>query len=489
MNPCIVSYLKLCRPFVLPAPWSCCQTDECSLLGPADPTAALALLLEEHDPQQLVMSGIVQIDADGRPALHPILKAPDVGFVVLRDTLTGGFRNLMAESGCVLGDTAPMFEVLGDKHTFDALDVAEQEMFLTDTITDTVLLRSFGLAAAPIAGLSRLNQAGIDLLCEHYGAKQRRSDREKEEQKCAQQDDHGFESATDPHDPLQNQRACASKASSGPTAAPRFPPYIVPGAASGYVGKEQADFVQLTLVRWSPHLMSMADPASMQPAIDELSALKRHRRLDIDEVNQWTPTERDLETIRFTLARGEPHWIKEAFLDSVDPGVGMLGDGGAPPAVVAPPMDLAGAVEQLHDSMIGDAGKPSRERHKEALHNYHRVVARQVTRPLLRQAEAAADPLERAFQLQFAQLNALFLEKAPTVRENVLLGLTQRREESVKGGDKSVSELLAISSQMVSLAKEMTKWKPRPTSVPRSSPMPKLNLSRRFADSDLVTQN
>lgn len=489
MNPCIVSYLKLCRPFVLPAPWSCCQTDECSLRGPADPTAALALLLEEHTQQQLVASGIVQIDADGRPALHPMLEAPDVGFVVLRDTLTGGFRNLMTDSGCVLGDTAPMFEVLGDKHTFDALDVAEQAMFLTDTITDTVLLRSFGLAAAPIAGLAHLNQAVIDLLCEHYGAKQRLSDREEEEQQYAQQDDHGFESAPDPQDPLQEKGARTSTPSAGATAAPRVPPYIVPGAASGYVGKEQADFVRLTLTRWSPCLMSMADPASMQSAIEELRALKRHRRLNIDEVHQWTPTESELETIRFELTRGEPNWIKGAFLDCVYSGVGMLWYGTEPPVVVAPPMDLAGAVEQLQEAMLGATDEDSRKRRKEALHHYHRVVARQITRPMLRQAEAAADPLERALQLQFVQLNALFLEKAPKVRENVLLGLTQQREESVKGRDKSVSELLAISSQMVSLAKEMMKWKPRPTSPLRSSPLPKLNLSRRFTDSDLIMQN
>lgn len=489
MTTCIDSYLELCRPFVLPSPWNCCAADEYSRQGPPNPAAALATLMERHSEQRLMNSGIVKKDADGRLVLHPLLAAPDVAFVVLIDTATGRIYNLMTEAGCVLGDKAPMFEVLGDKHTFDALDAAEQEVFLTDTITDAILLRSFGLAAAPICGLSRLNQAGIDLLCEHYGAKQRLSDREEDELQSARQDDHGFESAPNPQDPLQKQRSHPSTMSTGPAAASQPPRYIVPGSASGYVGKEQADFVRLTLVRWIPHQLSMAEPASMPSLIDELVALQRHRRLNIDEVHQWTPTESDLETIRFALTRNESSWIKEAFLDSVYSGVGMLWYGMSKPAVTSLPTDLAGAVEHLQQTMQGAADKDGRDRRRQALRNYHQVVARQITRPMLRQAEATADPLDRALQLQFVQLNTLFLEKAPTVRERMLLGLAQPGEESAKAGDKSVSELLAISSQMVALAKEMTKWKPRPMSTPSRTPMPKSNLSRRFADSDLVAQN
>lgn len=490
MNSCLESYLELCRPFALPAPWNCCAADKHALQGPPDPAAALASLAERHSAQRLLRSGIVKKDADGHLALHPKLAAPDVGFVVLIDTATGRIYNIMTEAGCVLGDKAPVFEVLGDKHTFDALDdVAEQEVFLTDTITDTILLRAFGLAAAPIVGLSRLNQAGVDLLCEHYGAKRRLSEREEEELEDAQQDDHGLESAPDPRDPLHRQRSHAAKVNSGPTTAAKAPRYVLPGAASGYVGKQQADFIRLTLVRWNPYRMSTTDPASMQPAIDELLALKRHRRLNLDEVHQWTPEESELETVRFALARGEPDWLRSAFLDCVHSGIDMLWIVRPEPAIQSLPTDLAGAVEHLQETMQGAVDKDSRDRRRQALHNYNRVVARQVTRPMLRKAEGATDPLDRALQLQFVQLNTLFMEKAPTVRERMLLGLSQQGEESLKGGDKSVSELLAISSQLVALAREMTKWKPRPMAAPPRTPTPKLNLSRRFADSDLITQN
>lgn len=488
MDSCFDSYLELCRPFAFPAPWNCCEADKHSLLGPTDPAAALASLMERHSEQSLVRSGIVKKDADGRLALHPMLAAPDVAFVVLIDTTTGRVRNLMTEAGCVLGDKAPIFEVLGDKHTFDALDMDEQAVFLTDTINDTILLRSFGLAAAPIAGLNRLNQQGINLLCQYYGVTQRLSERQHEEQfeSQSQQDDHGLESAPDPNDPLYRSGLRRATPNVGSAGMPGMPPYILP--SSGYVGKDEPP-IRLTLVRWRLCLMSKTDPVSMQAAVDELKVMARYRHLDIGELSQWTPSERDFEAIRFALSRGESVWIKDALLDGIYSGVGKLDHLKTKPAMVTPPTDLAGAVEHLHETMLVTTDEKSRQRRKEALHNYHRVVARQVTGPMLRQAEAAVDPLDRALQLQFVQLNALFLEKAPTVREQMLQGLSPQREESLKGTDKSVSELLAISGQMVSLAKEMTKWKPRPTSMPSRTPTTKLNLSRRFADSDLVSQN
>jgi hypothetical protein len=487
MNRCIASYLELCRPFQLPAPWSSCQADESSLLGPSDPAAALSLLTKRHKKQQLSKSGIVRTDPAGQLALHPMLALPDVGIVVLLDSSTGQLRNLVTETGGVLGDKAPVFEVLGDQFTLDALKRADQAVFVTESITDTVLLRSFGMAAAPIAGLVRLNQQSLDLLCQHYGLKQGLSDREQVQQDFSDQDDHGCESVPNSQRPLHAQDTAMSAASCDPTAASRLPSYMVP--ESGYAGKKQDDFVRLTLVRWTPHLMSETDPASMRLAIDELKALKHYRRLDTYEVHQWTPPDSELAAIRFALSRGEPNWIKGTFLDSVYSSIGTI-DVKAKEVVVALPQDIAGAVEHLHDAMlVPEPDDKSCERRKDALHNYHRVVERQITRPMLRQAAAATDPVGRALRLQFSQLNALFLEKAPIVREHMMLGVVEPREGSVKGGDKSVSELLAICNQLVSLAKEITKSNPCSMSAPSSLPAPKPNLFRRFADSDLARQN
>lgn len=162
-------------------PWDFCSADECSLVGPSDPITALALLTESHSDEQLLDSGIAIANPDGRLSLHSLLTTPNVLLVTLFDTNRGELLNLMTEVGCVLGDNIPMFEVVHDNRTRDAFDL-EQSIFVTESIADTMLLRSFGVAAAPISGFDRFNQRGIELLYEHYGLAQYPSEREKEEE-------------------------------------------------------------------------------------------------------------------------------------------------------------------------------------------------------------------------------------------------------------------------------------------------------------------
>ena len=102
---------------------------------------------------------------------------------------------------------------------------------------------------------------------------------------------------------------------------------------------------------------------------------------------------------------------------------------------------------------------------------YHRMAAKHVTGPLLRQAEAAQDPVERSQRLMLAQLNALFLDKMATVRERVLLDRRQGAPSGAEPGKtRSVSELLAISQQLITLVK----------AIPRCGPYPSLPKTRNF---------
>lgn len=482
MDACLTAYLNLCRPYQLPEPWQCCVADPNSRLGPADPAAAFAALQVNHQAKKLVAAGIARLGPTGQLELHPFLAEPNVGLVLLHDTKTGNLCNLMTEQGCVFGDRVPVFEVLGDRRTFEMLDGAEQAMFATDTIHDAILLRSFGLPAAPVVGLDRLNQQAVDLLCQYYGTEQEMSERESEEQYLAtmNQSDHGHESAVNPQDPLQRRRGGAARAT------PAMPPYIVPG--SGNVGPDKEDGIRLTLVRWTIHAMSKTDAPSMQRTIDELMTLAKHRRLELNEISNWTPTDQNFESLRFALDRREPDWIKSALLDCSFEGISNIEYAKTKTIAVAPPTSLAAAVDHLQGMMLKSPDEKSRQRLKEALNNYHRVVGQQVTVPLLRQAEAAGEPLERAMQLQFAQLNALFLEKAPRVREQTLLGLVQRNPETGKLEDKGVNELLAISAQLVALAKEL-KWKSRRPMKTSRVPTSKFIPARRFGNSDLVAKN
>jgi len=490
MHPCLAAYLKLCRRFQFSPPWDGCSADERSLFGPSDPKAALIDLSAEFSAEQLVDSGIARFGVEERLTLHPMLATPDVVIITLLDTATGELRNLMTETGCVFGADASAFQVLGDKHTFNAV-ANDRTVFLTATIADTVLLRSFGLAAAPTVDLVRLNQHGIELLCEYYGCTQNPSEREEEELvRQTQAEDREVEApgsaagAAPDHVPSVGPNG-HSNAHTGVASAP--PSLLVPD--TGYLGTEDEDFIKLVVVRWSPQSVSSAEAPPVKRAIEELKGLQRHRRLDIHEINQWIPSDSDLEKIRFALERKDATWARDALLDSIYSGVRSLGSAHVASAKVAPAADFAGAVKELQEALLGGSEEPCRQNRKEALCNYARVVAASLTGPMMRQAEAIVDPFDRALLLQFVQLNALFMDKAPLVREQALQRLTAPRQESLKdGGDKSVAELLAISSQIVSLAKEM-KWKTRLTTAPGSLPAAKTHPSRRFAASDLALKN
>lgn len=489
MHLCIASYLQLCRPYQFSDPWGFCTVDECSMVGPSDPKTALMLLVEEYAEEQLATSGIMRLDSDGQWAFHSLLADPDVPFVLLFDTTTGKFRDLMTESGCLLGADIPMFEVLHDKRTSDAVG-SEPSVFVTGTIADTILLRSFGLAAAPISGFCSLNQRGIEMLCEHYGFVRSPSDRELEEEHDGrpQQGESMTSDAPSIKSAAETLGVHGTKPPADSPAGPRLADYVRIGAK--VTETQETDAFRLVFVRWCPSRMSSTEPESIQRAITELKSLQRHRRLEIDEVDQWIPLDPDLETIRFALARRESNWVSAAVLDCIFSGRGTLCHQKTAPTVVAPPTDVAGAVAALQEAMLGTVDAKSRQRRKEALHNYHRVIARRVTEPMLRQAQETSDPFDHALQLQFVHLNALFMETAPTVREQVLQGIIPRGGEGFKNGwDKSVSELLAISAQMVSIAKEMKTWKPRRTTTPRAPTSSKSAHSRRFADSDLAMKN
>ncbi len=481
MESCWAAYLRLCHPYRLPEPWQNCPVDPNSRLGPADPAAAFAALQADYQAEELVAAGIARLGSGGQIEPHPTLAQASVGLVLLFDQ-SGDICNLMTDRGCVLGNRAPVFEVLSDRRTVEMLEGPVRSMFATDTIADTILLRSFGLPAAPIVGLDRLNQHAVDLLCQNYGVVQGASPREQDEQDWAamRENGHGHEAAVHPQDPMPSGTDCAAPA------APKMPPYIAPASAN--VGQDDAGHIRLTFVRWTIHAMSKTAPPSLQRTIDGLMKLKKYRRLELNEITEWTPADRDLQSLQFALDQREPDWIKSALLDCAFYGFSNIEDAGTRTTTVAPPAGLAAAMDHLQGIMLQAPHDMSRQRMKEALCNYHRTVNQQITVPLLRQAAAASDPLDRAMQLQFAQLNALFLEKAPRVREQALAGLVERNPKTGKLDDQGVHELLAMCAQLVALAKEM-KWNSRRAVKTSRVTTSKFILARRFGNSDLVAQN
>jgi hypothetical protein len=487
LSPCIASYISLCRPFELPAPWSCCTADRWSLIGPTEPRAALNQLIAQQGEQAVLDSGLARIGSDGQIALHPSLGAPDVPLIVLRDSMTGGFRDIVTESGCVISDRLPLFEVLADKHSFDTLMPSRRFVLLARDIRDAVILRSLGLAAAPITGVCDLTGRDVEWLGKFYGVKREPSLREREEAEEQQDAGSAFAGQQDDEDNDADLKADAELPPSPFNSSPRCaePRYIIRG--SGYMGTENDDHVQLVLVKWSVHEMSLVEPAVTLRAVTALNELYRYRQVDVSEMSTWRPSDDQLAAIRFGLSRQEARWATDALLDSLHGSMRRLEVARSSGLSKESVADLESARKALDKVLFGGSGTDGRHR-VPAVQHYVQTAGDQLCSLIMRRAKAATNPVELSLLLQFADLNALFLGQAPLASENVLRGLTQGVD--VAQVEKQIKSVLALSNKLVTVGKELSRCKTQSSTPPRQPrAIPMFKSSPRFGNSDLVKQN
>jgi hypothetical protein len=154
-----------------------------------------------------------------------------------------------------------------------------------------------------------------------------------------------------------------------------------------------------------------------------------------------------------------------------------------------PPIDLASAFDGLCGHLLGAGYDRSPERRQQALREYVQATSRLVTAPLLREAELARDPVRQLLWLQLAELNSAFVGKSAVAREQQLKEMTRGISDS-DSHSKLVPEMLAISARIIAIAKELSRCKEtRPQARAARPAPPKFELSKRFGNSELVTQN
>ena len=424
-------YLALCEPWRFTDTWACIPADPSAFRGPLNPAAALAALTEKFSEQQLLDAGLVRRDVDGTLSMHALLAEPDVAIVALREPATGYVSNLMTTRGCVTGGRWPLFAARSDAHTLKALELSSGALLLTGDVEDTILFRSLGLPAVPIAGVADFSHQDLLLLDESFGVA------------------HGPD---DDPEPYEEQSIGPTDPANSPVGSPTAvagPSYLPFGNASD---SELDEEIRLTVVRWSPRSLSPAECDTVTQAVRYLHELEKFRRLDLGVVNEWLATADLLERIEFALARQEPSWVIDAVLDSLL--LARSFQSGQRSAEKNAPDDLVTVIEQLQDAHLEQHDPGGRNRQKASL-AYRRMVTRQITGPMRRQALAAADPSEQARQMIFAELFDVFVQKVQSV--NVALSRPAAAGSAMaRSHQDAVSELLTISNKLIPLAKELS---------------------------------
>lgn len=448
MKNCLETYLRMCRPFRLPEPWSCLKAERTARRGPAVPSMVLTKLRKKCDERSLLDSGLLIRDGADELKLNPHLDSPDVGVLPLRNS-RGEVYDLLTEQGCVVGRQAPFVEILEDELTARCSADGTRSLFLTEKFVDIVLLRSLGYAAAPLTGVEGLNQAGLNLLRRKFGITLSPFGQEAQEQMGAER------SGTEAH------------------------------------ASSQSSHVRLTIVNWLPHSLERSESSRAVQAIELLTQFERHRGLDLSELDVWRPSTRDIEELRFAMSRRERAWIDEAFRNSLFRCCGALIGLKPDPDEISAPTNLAEAIE-LVDRMAARTGDDAgRKRLQEALRYYAAAIGKALIGPLMQQGEALPDPVDRILHFQMAKLTTLFFNLAPSVKTQILQ-LTSLGSGELTRFDKALEDLLAISGQLVTLTKETRKCKRRQVaSKNRKARTIDVNpgASPRFKISDLAARN
>jgi hypothetical protein len=443
-------------------------------MGPSEVEDTWRELRISHLDQELLDSNLARREVDGNIVMHPALAIPDATVVALIDSRSQLPFDLLTEQGCIKGNLWPDLALLSDINTQAAFNHAGRRLFLTGNLRDAILLRSLGLAAAPVRGFTELDQTDLLQLEDRCQIRVIRQGPEL----------HG-----EPEEgaATENEEAPGAPGGSQDSSSQQFPPVVnsppefFPTLAGGICDENS---IRLILVSWSPTAAIPVALEAVRETIDYLSQLSEFGLVDTTDVEIWVPT-KSWRAIEFSLGRKHPGWLKETMLHSAQFDVRRLGRADA--NALKRPDDLATAIAALHETLQGDSHRESsRTRRQEALRVCEKMITKQILQPLLEETQNLIDPVDRAVLFQFAQLSNLFSRRMLGMREDLF---RDERTAIDPADNKSIADLISLSSQLVTLSKELARCRRQSKKSAPAKNQLRYEGIARFGASDLMNTN
>jgi hypothetical protein len=403
-HDCLRTFFSLCQPVQLPPPWDFLTPEGNPRRGPADPDSALATLLDRHGVQDLSSCGLVRSDAEGTPALNPLLRTAEVQLIAVMDAENKQPVDIVTSNGCLRTDRRPLFALWRDGFN-RALPQEEGLFLLTATLGDAIVMRSLGFPAAPITGMEDLRGEEIDRLADCFTLTV-----EDETQACCN-------GSTD------------------------FKP-------------------RLTIVEWSPLEMNLAEPQAACKAIQYLLQLQRFRGLEMGAVGVWRPSADEFAAIQFAINRREAEWAWQAMHESLENARILDGPLDSERTSPASLVDAMGAILGVPRPSL--PGALSGAEPTEARKRYEWALAERLIAPLVAMADAAVDPLESYRLIRLAQLVDLSNAKMRLARQLTEQAILGNGDPSERRKDSSIQEFLALSKEISNLVRSIPKRRREP---------------------------
>ncbi len=472
---CFETYVDLCRPFPMDPPWSSLVQDRNCLAGPIVLDDALRTLTSCHSEEELLASKILHRNDEGKLVLHPFLSEPAVAVVALADPSSGKFNDLMTERGCVKADACPLFAAFDDRFTREAINRADGTIIITPDLPHAILLRHLGLPAVPIVGVSEFGKRDRLRYEQLYDFGYCPNEQETPKDVSAES---GPADQMQNGNPLDEEEQPSESCQPMPVTEAQDGTFCAdaPTSNSTPAGYEQVHLQRIVLMGWSPISRTQVRPNAIRRGLDHLLKLEECSEFNLSGLELWAPTAKSWEVMEYALKRQLMDLYQDALRKSAMNDYQKDFDLPTGKSKSQPVLgELAAAMASLHDARLDNSNTAERHQNrKEAEANYRRAYAKHVLLPMFERASTLIDPEDRAAQCHFAHLCELFDHQMLLVQEGMFWDQRGARDR----GDKSYTQLLAISSQILAFLKDRSPWKTRD---------PEVGSRKRAADDPFVT--
>ena len=449
VNECMQTYRQNCRPLTFADPWGDVASGSRGLVGPDLPDDVLVAMAKTHSEESLLAAGIAQRGSDGTLSLHSFLARPRT-VVMPASGDPGKPAKLLTDEGWLPGEQIPLLGLLEDPETIALLDAGDPAIVLTADLSDTALLQTIRIAAAPVYGLDHTNPEGDAA----GGASQ----------------SNGSEQPAGP--PPAAPRTGSAALLDLFAAAP--PPNVGTAPRSDDTisnpvelpSRTPPSVIQFVLAVWGVAALSREIPAQMQKLIDYfriILEIRHHPKLRlIERMEVWNPTPRSLALIQRAVAYRDPLLIIAALRQSLSTDRQLLSAylqlGKRP----TPETELADAWRELSDSRTTSlAFDYDGEKKRKAHANVKKLHRKHLTGKLLNQAQSSTSALEGTLYNQLAMHSEIAVDQFLELTDDVTAaGMTPEQRS------KRFDQLIANSSCTLKIANGVIACK----SLPRLRP-------------------
>jgi hypothetical protein len=399
--------------------------DDAVVGGIQDPETVAAELTSELGTEALLDSGVLVTASEGRLVISPVLQAGPM--LALRDESGLPFALLTPAGGLGLPGP-PALQILRDQPTQKLLAQNDQ-LCLTFSLEDAVVLRACGYPACPAAGLDELSIDDMRMLCKQFGFPIRLF-----------KADEGSSADGADSEEADSDEADADEADAG---------------ASG---------PRLTFVTWSPGTLAATPPARLEALCEHWRRLQKHLSIDLDEVVSWQPDPALLEQL--TFFRSMRH------VEALRAGLMRCTQSLASPFAVqrhrgSALLNYAEALARLSEH--SNAAYPRLDEWKHDLATAHQLMDKDVAAPL-RHWALLLGPADRCLALQLAELAVQFHGEVLSFHAQAQARLAEGKARSAAPDSGRIKNLIALAHSSMKLAQAIRgDWMQYPTRVVEAS--------------------